>query len=57
MAWSDDDSGSELMGLHAPIVRLTSSGPMQYTTLLRQITHARHHTIASPMMHCNRKPT
>ena len=33
-------------------MRLTRMGPIQYTTLFLQMTHARHHTIASPMMHC-----
>ena len=41
------------MGSDAPTVRLTSSGPTTYTTLFLQMTHARHHTIASPMTHCN----
>ena len=35
-----------------PMVRLTSRGPMQYTTLFRQMTQARHHTIPSPITHC-----
>ena len=42
-SWTERVTGTDL-----PKVSITSSDPVQETTLFCQITHARHHTMASP---------